>query len=141
MKSSAILLKDLMEENSDEFKKNCHELMTNILYEKSLDYYLGSIETIFKEEKNLHSNEKEEIDEEVFNLLQTSIKQNHNIMLVLEDNREVVLHPSDATQIFKVFDVLNEQNQIKLINNLIKSKSTFNNTLNFCSYLPNKERF
>jgi hypothetical protein len=130
MKPALKLIRSLMEDSSDSFNGDCSNSLRDLVLKKSADSYLNCIEGIFESKKRLHN--EEEINEEVMSLLNTSIGQNSNINIVLEDDQQVVLQPSDTRQIFKVFDKLNEHNQISLINNLIKSKVNFESTLNFC---------
>jgi hypothetical protein len=130
MKPALKLIRSLMEDSSKTFNDDCANSLHDIVLEKSANSYLNCIEGIFESRKRLHN--KEEINEEVMSLLNTSIGQNSNINIILEDDHQVVLQPSDTRQIFKVFDMLNEYNQISLINNLIKSKTNFESTLDFC---------
>ena len=129
MKPSLKMMRSLIEGKSDTFGDDCDDSLREIVMEKSANSYINCIEDIFKAEKTIH---KEEINEDIMSLLNTSKKQNSNINIILEDDQQVVIQPSDTRHIFKVFDMLNEHNQVKLINNLIKSKVNFESTLNFC---------
>tara|TARA_Y100001972_G_scaffold115308_1_gene151855 strand:+ start:307 stop:681 length:375 start_codon:yes stop_codon:yes gene_type:complete len=124
-----------MESDSNEFGKNCKDSLRDIVLNKTSNHHLNFVESIFKAEKKIHI--KEEMNDDVLSLLNTCKNQNSNISVILEDNTEVILKPHDTRQIFKVFDRLNENNQVKLINNLIKSRTNFTNTINFCNKIRN----
>lgn len=130
MKPSLKLIRSLMEDSSESFSGDCSNSLHDLVLNKSANSYINCIEGIFESRKRLHN--EEEINKEIMSLLNTSIGQNSNINIILEDDQQVVLQPNDTRQIFKVFDLLNENNQINLINNLIKSKVNFQSTLDFC---------
>lgn len=124
-----------MESNNNEFGDGCKQSLRDIIIDKTSESYLNCVQGIFEAEKKIYT--KEEINEDVLSLLNVSKTQNSNISVILEDNTEAILKPNDTRQIFKVFDMLNENNQVKLINNLIKSNTNFTNTLNFCNKVKN----
>jgi len=135
--NSITLIKNFIYQELDEFKSNFDSILQSKIAENKLNSIVENIGSIFAIEKDLN---KEELDFNVIDILQESIRQRNNISLILEDNFEVILKPRDSEKILLVFDHLNENNQVLLINNIIKSKVHFDETVNFCSSLKEKER-
>ena len=98
-----------------------------------------AFETLNKVFESTESLNTEKPNYEVISVLQECVKQNSNIIIILEDGKEQTLRPSDSKQVLLVFDNLNESNQTDLINRLVKTSTNFFNTIEFC--LKFKERY
>ena len=130
------LIKCLVEGNDDGFKENLSNIINTKIEEKKQILAFETLNRVFESEKSLNT---EKPNYEVINVLQECVKQNSNIVLVLEDGKEQTLRPSDSKQVLLVFDNLNESNQTDLINRLVKTSTNFFNTIEFC--LKFKERY
>ena len=130
------LIKCLVEENGDGFKENLSNIMNTKIQEKKQILAFETLNKVFESTESLNT---EKPNYEVISVLQECVKQNSNIVLVLEDGKEQTLRPSDSKQVLLVFDNLNESNQTDLINRLVKTSTNFFNTIEFC--LKFKERY
>ena len=129
------LIKHFLYEEFDEFKSKFYIIMDQKIAEKKAQQMVEQITDIFKYEKRLNN---KELNSDVLDVLKESRNQKSNINIVLEDSSEAILRPSESQHILEVFDKLNENNQINIINNLVSSKTKFHETVNFCSQI--KER-
>ena len=129
------LIKHFLYEEFDEFKSKFSIIMDQKIAEKKAQQMVEQIADIFKYEKRLNN---KELNSDVLDVLKESRNQKSNINVVLEDSSEAILRPSESQHILEVFDKLNENNQINIINNLVSSKTKFHETVNFCSQI--KER-
>lgn len=129
------LIKHFLYEEFDEFKSKFSIIMDQKIAEKKAQQMVEQIADIFKYEKRLNN---KELNSDVLDVLKESRNQKSNINVVLEDSSEAILRPSESQHILAVFDRLNENNQINIINNLVSSKTKFHETVNFCSQI--KER-
>ena len=129
------LIKHFLYEEFYEFKSKFSIIMDQKIAEKKAQQMVEQIADIFKYEKRLNN---KELNSDVLDVLKESRNQKSNINVVLEDSSEAILRPSESQHILAVFDRLNENNQINLINNLVSSKTKFHETVNFCSQI--KER-
>tara|TARA_R100001015_G_C4518675_1_gene88280 strand:+ start:81 stop:491 length:411 start_codon:yes stop_codon:yes gene_type:complete len=130
------LIKCLVEKNGDGFKENLSNIMNTKIQEKKQILAFETLNKVFESTESLNT---EKPNYEVISVLQECVKQNSNIVLVLEDGKEQTLRPSDSKQVLLVFDNLNESNQTDLINRLVKTSTNFFNTIEFC--LKFKERY
>jgi hypothetical protein len=130
------LIKCLVEGNDDGFKENLSNIINTKIEEKKQILAFETLNRVFESEKSLNT---EKPNYEVINVLQECVKQNSNIIIILEDGKEQTLRPSDSKQVLLVFDNLNESNQTDLINRLVKTSTNFFNTIEFC--LKFKERY
>mgnify|MGYP001246387307 CR=1 FL=1 len=130
------LIKCLVEENDDGFKENLSNIMNTKIQEKKQILAFETLNKVFESTESLNT---EKPNYEVISVLQECVKQNSNIVLVLEDGKEQTLRPSDSKQVLLVFDNLNESNQTDLINRLVQTSTNFFNTIEFC--LKFKERY
>jgi hypothetical protein len=131
------LVINFMDKEFDKFKLNFSSIMEQKISEKKAKYAVESIEKVFENPKTLNNGE---LNGSIIEVLKESTKQKSNIALILEDLSEVILKPIESKHILLVFDDLNEQNQISLLNNLIKSETNFNKTVDFCSRVKRKVR-
>ena len=131
------LVINFMDKEFDKFKLNFSSIMEQKISEKKAKYAVESIEKVFENPKTLNNGE---LNGSIIEVLKESTKQKSNIALILEDLSEVILKPIESKQILLVFDDLNEQNQISLLNNLIKSETNFEKTVDFCSRVKRKVR-
>ena len=129
------LVINFMDKEFDKFKLNFSSIMEQKISEKKAISAIESIEKVFENQKTLNNGE---LNGSIIEVLKENIKQKSNITLILEDLSQVILKPTESTQILLVFDDLNEQNQISLLNNLIKSETNFNKTVDFCSRVKRK---
>ena len=130
------LIKCLVEENDDGFKENLSNIMNTKIQEKKQILAFETLNKVFESTESLNT---EKPNYEVISVLQECVKQNSNIVLVLEDGKEQTLRPLDSKKVLSVFDNLNEVNQANLINRLVKTQTNFFNTIEFC--LQFKERY
>jgi len=130
------LIKCLVEGNDDGFKENLSNIINTKIEEKKQILAFETLNKVFESTESLNT---EKPNYEVISVLQECVKQNSNIVLVLEDGKEQTLRPSDSKQVLLVFDNLNESNQTDLINRLVKTSTNFFNTIEFC--LKFKERY
>ncbi len=130
------LIKCLVEENGDGFKENLSNIMNTKIQEKKQILAFETLNKVFESTESLNT---EKPNYEVISVLQECVKQNSNIIIILEDGKEQTLRPSDSKQVLLVFDNLNESNQTDLINRLVKTSTNFFNTIEFC--LKFKERY
>tara|TARA_R100000008_G_scaffold71949_1_gene49935 strand:- start:667 stop:1077 length:411 start_codon:yes stop_codon:yes gene_type:complete len=133
--NSKTLVLNFLEEEFDNFKTNFSLLMQEKIIQTKAFFTAESLEDIFKEQKTLNN---EEVNGSIIGVLKESIKQKSNITLVLEDLSEVSLKPVHSSSILLVFDRLNKHNQISLIENLIKTQTSFEKTVDFCSRFKRK---
>lgn len=131
------LVINFMDKEFDKFKLNFSSIMEQKISEKKAKYAVESIEKVFENPKTLNNGE---LNGSIIEVLKESTKQKSNIALILEDLSEVILKPIESKHILLVFDDLNEQNQISLLNNLIKSETNFDKTVDFCSRVKRKVR-
>ena len=130
------LIKCLVEENGDGFKENLSNIMNTKIQEKKQILAFETLNKVFESTESLNT---EKPNYEVISVLQECVKQNSNIIIILEDGKEQTLRPSDSKKVLSVFDNLNESNQTDLINRLVKTSTNFFNTIEFC--LKFKERY
>ena len=130
------LIKCLVEGNGDGFKENLSNIMNTKIQEKKQILAFETLNKVFESTESLNT---EKPNYEVISVLQECVKQNSNIIIILEDGKEQTLRPSDSKQVLLVFDNLNESNQTDLINRLVKTSTNFFNTIEFC--LKFKERY
>ena len=130
------LIKCFLEENEDGFKENLSTIINAKIEEKKQILVFETLKKVFESTESLNT---EKPNYEIISVLQECVKQNSNIVIVLEDGKEQTLRPSDSKQVLLVFDNLNESNQTDLINRLVKTSTNFFNTIEFC--LKFKERY
>jgi len=130
------LIKCFLEENEDGFKENLSNIITNKIKEKKQTIVSETLKDVFESKKSLNT---KDTNYEIISVLQECIKQNSNIVIVLEDGKEQTLKPFDSKKVLSVFDNLNESNQTSLINRLVQNQTNFHNTIEFC--LKFKERY
>jgi hypothetical protein len=130
------LIKCFLEENEDGFKENLSTIINAKIEEKKQILVFETIKKVFESTESLNT---EKPNYEIISVLQECVKQNSNIVIVLEDGKEQTLRPSDSKKVLSVFDNLNESNQANLINRLVQTQTNFFNTIEFC--LKFKERY
>jgi len=129
------LIKHFLYEEFDEFQSKFSAIMDQKIAEKKAQRMVNQITDIFKYEKRLNN---EELNSDVLGVLKESTNQKSNISVVLEDSSEAILRPSESQHILSMFDRLNENNQINLINNLVRNKTKFHETVKFCSKITER---
>ena len=132
-----LLIDNLVDENYEDFKTNLSMILDQKIANLNLGSVVKNVESVFEHKKTLN---KEEPNFEVIDVLQENIRQNSNASLVLRDKSEVILKPFYSESILLTFDKLNEENQIKLMNNLISSKTRFEHTVDFCTRYKRKAK-
>tara|TARA_R110002020_G_scaffold460957_1_gene679709 strand:- start:2638 stop:3048 length:411 start_codon:yes stop_codon:yes gene_type:complete len=132
-----LLMDNLIDENYEDFKTNLSMILDQKFANLNLDSVIKTVENVFEHKKTLNN---EEPNFEVIDVLQENAKQNSNTSLVLADRSEVILKPFYSESILNTFDKLNEENQVKLINNLFSSKTRFENTVDFCTRYKRKAK-
>jgi hypothetical protein len=124
------LIKNFICEEFDEFKKNLSTIINIKIDERKAEFMSNCVEDVFRDEKTLNN---EGTEYSILPIINESIRQNHNISLTLKDSSEVLLKPHHSKKILEMFDKLNRENQISLIDSLIESEINFNETVKFCT--------
>lgn len=134
MRTKSLII-NLINEEFDEFKSNLTELLDQKFNDKRAVHVLDTVQGVVMPTCNEVTHT---LDYNVIDVLRESIKQKNSMNLILEDNSEVTLRSKDAEKLVLLFDNLNVDNQIKLINRIKKTKVYFEETINFCSKLKRR---
>ena len=125
----------VLDENKKDFSLLLHEEMKSRIESGKVDRYSEYLNSaIFSSEchQTLNMNEEDYKNSMKFiPVLNELSNKKGKINVIFSDNSSSMITSDDVTNIIKLRDSLNEENQIKLRLSLVRSKESFENSANF----------